>query len=247
MSEIFIAAAIATAASLGAWGSLLYIMSGRQKGAFALVALALPFSALINILVKAPLGGALVSLAGIPLPLSPATPVWFLATILFLSPLTEEAIKLAPLAPSALRERFLPSALYAGMAAGIGFGIGEIWYLAWGISTVPAYASYPFYYFTGFMEERFLVVFLHGAMTAIAACMLPRGAGKAVQGYLVAVCLHAFVNLGALLYQIGAMGVEASSYSLFIPLLVIAAIFEKLRRGEAKRPPPKEGVPFSRQ
>ncbi|HRU81302.1 MAG TPA: hypothetical protein P5168_01995, partial [Candidatus Methanomethylicus sp.] len=90
-------------------------------------------------------------------------------------------------------------------------------------------------------------VFLHGAMTAIAACMLPRGAGKAVQGYLVAVCLHAFVNLGALLYQIGAMSVEASSYSLFISLLVIAAIFEKLRRGEAKRRPPKEGVHFSSQ
>jgi hypothetical protein len=247
MSEIFIAAAIATAASLGVWGGLLYVMSGRQKDAFLLVALALPFSALINIFVKGPIAGVLLSLAGIPLPLSMATPIWFLAVILFLSPLTEEAIKLAPLASRALREQLVPSALYAGLAAGIGFGIGEIWYLAWGISTVPAYSSYPFYYFTGFMGERFLVVLLHGAMTAIAASMLPRGAGKAVQGYILAVCLHAFLNLGAILYQIGAMGVDLATYYIFIPLLIIVAIFERLRRGEAKSRPPKESVLFSRQ
>ncbi len=246
MSGIFIAAAIAAAVSLAVWGGILYVISGRQRGCFLLVALALPFSAIINIFMKAPIGSALLSLFGIPVPLSLATPVWFLALILFLSPLTEEAIKLAPIISKKMRERF-SSPLYAGLAAGIGFGIGEIWYLAWGISMVPAYSAYPFYYFTGFIGERFLVVFLHGAITAIAAYMLLRGAGKAILGYLAAVCLHAFLNLGALLYQIGAVGVGIGSYYILLPLFVIVIIFETLRRRDAKSRPTEERVLFSRQ
>ena len=50
------------------------------------------------------------------------------------------------------------------LAAGVGFGIGEIWFLAHALIRSPGYPDLPFWMFGGFVVERLEVCFLHGAL-----------------------------------------------------------------------------------
>ncbi len=232
---IYVAALLVTGVSVVLWGGLLYWLSKRQWKYLVLILITLPFSAIVNLLVKSPILGLAVSSSGVPPQLVTAWPWWLLLLVLFLAPITEEAIKLAPLVVKRFRCLISrSSALWVGMALGIGFGIGEIWYLAWQFSMVPQYAGYPFYYFTGFILERLVVVFLHGVMTSIAVVGFLKGTRGLVLGYFGAILFHAFVNIGALLLQIQVIdGLFASVY-LSIPVLVGFVIFERLRRMQLK-------------
>lgn len=246
MYGIYIAAIITTIISVLVWGFLLYWLS-KKLGNFILVLIMLPFSAIANLLVKKPIYDFALASFGFSPKLSIATPWWFLLFVLFLSPLSEEAIKLSPLAAKHLRRMIdQSSALWMGTALGIGFGIGEIWYLAWRLSMVPEYAAYPFYYFTGFIGERMAVVFLHGIMTAIAVTSILKGGKGFLTGYAGAVLFHAFTNIGALLYQIQFLDSTVASLYLFLPLVAGFFIFEQLHKKAARSQKPAETVFLSR-
>jgi hypothetical protein len=66
--------------------------------------------------------------------------------------------------------------------------------LAEQVSRVPAYAGYPWFFFGGFISERFMVCVLHGAFTAAALVNVHRGVGRLAAGVLAAMGLHYLGN-----------------------------------------------------
>ena len=246
LHAIYIAALIATATSALLWGGLVYWLSKRKWMYLALMLITLPFSAIVNLWIKKPVCEFLLSSLDIS-ELSMTSPVWFLVFVLFLSPVTEEAVKLSPLLAKQVRRMIdRSSALWTGMGLGMGFGIGEIWYLAWGFSMVPGLTGYPFYYFGGFIWERVTVVFIHGVMTAVAVTAFTKRGKGLLTGYIGAVFLHAFTNIGAMLYQTRLWDETLASLYLFLPAVVAILIFEHLRKKGLTYQKHAETVLFSR-
>jgi len=244
---IYIAAFIATGISVLLWGGLVYWLSKRKWKYLALMLITLPFSTIVNLWIKKPVYDFLLSSLSVSSELSITTPWWFLLFVLFLSPITEEAIKLSPLLARQARCMIdRSSALWIGMALGIGFGVGEIWYLAWQFSMVPEFAGYPFYYFGSFIGERLAVVFIHGVITAVAVAGFLKGRKGLLIGYVGAVFLHALTNIGAMLYQIKLWDVTLASIYLFLPIVLAFFIFEHLRKKQLKDKKPEETVLYTR-
>lgn len=226
MQGIYWAAVVVTvpvaAVAAVAWQSW-----GRDRNAVVCFLAGLPLSALVNQYVKTP---AILWLGQRPLPSSAGVPWVFLALVLWVAPLAEEAVKLLPLAAPDIREslRSPSSALKYGMAAGVGFGLGEAWYLAWGIAGTHSYAAIPFYYFTAYMTERLVVTFAHGVMTSVAMSGVAGGRAPAVRGYMSAVVLHALLNLGALLYQFGLASPLVANLGMLAVVVALARVFERM-------------------
>jgi hypothetical protein len=240
MPGIYIMGAITLVVSALVWGAVLYNASGRQKNFLWLLLPGLPLSWAVNLLVKAPLTVWVGQVSAAPMALNPAAPLWFKLYAAFLAPVTEEAVKLLPLVVLAL---VLPlfglawpllkdrrTALYAGLALGMSFGLGEVIYLAYAFGQAPQYAAYPWYYFGGFLTERLAVVFAHGALTAIAAAGLARGGWWAPAGFLAAVLGHAFVNLGALLIALQVISPAAAQIPFLLALIGLWLVFSRLRK-----------------
>ncbi|MEM1986280.1 MAG: PrsW family glutamic-type intramembrane protease [Nitrososphaeria archaeon] len=246
MHGIFVAAIITTIISIILWGGILYWLSKGSKY-FKFVLITVPFSAIVNLFIKKPVYELALYYFNISPKLNVSTPLFFLIFVLFLSPITEEAIKLLPLIVGRFRRFLSPySALWIGFALGVGFGLGEIWYLAWNFSMVPEFAGYPFYYFTGFMSERMIVVFIHGVMTSVAVVNLLKGWKGGLFGYIYAVLLHALTNFGAFLYQIQFLDLTIASLYILIPVIVNALVFERLRKKILISQEVSETVYFSR-
>lgn len=125
----------------------------------------------------------------------------------FYAPLTEEPAKIFPLVFPFVRKKITKENFAAAaMALGLGFGLGEIWFVGRFIaeSTMPAY---PWYQYTGFMNERFMVCIIHGGMTAF---VLSRPKGFLLLGLLGGMLLHFAGNFPIYLSAIdyGALGKE---------------------------------------
>jgi len=238
MPGIYVMAVITLAASAGLWGGLVYFLSGRRSAYLWLILSGLPLSALVNLCVKKPLGLTVSAWAGIPPPWGPTSPVWFLTFLLLLSPVFEEPVKLLPLLfPSARRTLSgKGAALWAGMALGIGYGLGEATYLAYGIARNPHFARMAWYLFTGYFGERLIVCFLHGVMTAVAVSGIRRGLGPGVLGVLAAMGLHGLINIGAALYQFKVIPLAATQLPFIASLILLVIIFEGLRRTASREP-----------
>ncbi|MDO8846794.1 MAG: PrsW family glutamic-type intramembrane protease [Coriobacteriia bacterium] len=229
MPSIVPMAVITLAASAALWGAMLWAYSGRTWRFVRLVPFGLPLSAVVNLLVKGPLGEGLGRLAGIEPGLGLETPVWFLLFLFALAPVFEELIKVLPaLVPAVRRHTTVPDdAYWTGMALGIGFGLGEAAYLAWGIAASGAYEQYPWYAFTGYLGERLLVVFAHGFMTSLFCWLIARR--KPVLGFCAAAGTHALLNTGAMLYQLGLPPRWVSSLWLVAWLIGCVLLFERIR------------------
>lgn len=229
MPTILPMAVITIVASAALWGAFLYAYSGRTWRFVRLMVWGLPLSAAVNLLVKAPLGRGVGALAGIEPGLGLDTPVWFLVFVFLLAPVFEELIKAAPaLLPPVRRHAATPDdALWAGMALGMGFGIGEAAFLGWQVGASGAYEQYAWYLFTGFLGERLVVVLLHGLMTALFLALAARG--RPLAGYLAAAGTHALLNSGAMLYQLGLMPGWGAGLTLMVVLVAGVVIFDRAR------------------
>jgi uncharacterized membrane protein YhfC len=200
-----------------------------------LILAGLPLSLIVNRFIKTP---ALVSLAawtGIPLKLGLEAPFWFIALVWLNAPIWEEAIKLLPMVLPAARAflRDPVSALWAGLALGMGFGLGEAAYLAYGIAQNPAYNQLSWYVFTGFASERLIVTLGHGLFTSLAVLGLHYGRKRALYGYLAAVGLHALINLGPILLALKLIPAALSSLESNLAVLAAFVIFQqRLRRAK---------------
>ena len=238
VSTIFPMAVITIVFAGALWIGVLWASSGRTWRYVALVPLGLPLSALVNLLVKGPLASGVGELAGIGSGLGLGAPVWFLVFLFLLSPVFEELIKVAPLFIPWARRRAstVPDAFWAGLALGIGFGLGEAAYLAWQIAAAGVYEIYPWYAFTGFLFERTIVVFIHGFMTMLFTRMI--ACGRPITGFLMAAGAHAVVNSAAMLYQLELIpGTLASLWTVLL-LIVALVVFGRIRLQ-----PPKLGAP----
>jgi uncharacterized membrane protein YhfC len=220
---------------VGALSALAYLAaaSGRGKSYWPLLLFGLPLSFLVNRLVKGPLIKGIMTWSGVSNALNADSPLWFAALILLNAPLFEETTKLLPFfLPPARRWLSQPQpALWAGMALGMSFGLGEAAYLAYGFAQMPQYQSMPAQLFTGFLTERLMVIFLHGFLTGIAASGLNAGAGRAALRLLTAMSLHALANSGIIFNALGWITPVWVQLPLLLSIGLSIWIFERLRRG----------------
>jgi uncharacterized membrane protein YhfC len=192
----------------------------------------LPLSLIVNRFIKTPTITSIAAWTGVPLQLRPDVPLWFIGLIWLNAPVFEEAIKILPVI-LLTRHRFLheaSQALFTGLALGMGFGLGEAAYLAYGIAQNPAYNQLPWYMFTGFASERLIVTFAHGLMTSTAVLGLHYGKRNALLGYMTAVGLHAMINLGPILLALKLIPSTIASVESYLAILVAFMIFQNSRR-----------------
>ncbi len=217
---LYIAAGLTTAVVVLLLGGLICVEGRRGCKFWPLLLVPLPLSLAVNQLVKVPVWELAKRVGGITS--WQAGPLWGVLFLHFLAPVTEEGIKLLPLAVPAWRGWMEDrrSALFVGFTLGTGFGIGEIWYLAWLTgSRMPVVAGQPLWYSIGeFGSERLLSCFFH----AIATSLVTMGLflGRWWLGYLLAVVYHAFGNLGALFYQWGKWSLGSEAYWLMLSAMI---------------------------
>lgn len=208
---ILIAAAVTTVLCLTVIGGFVGWPTPRSEwGLLALlVMLELPMSALAYYGVRVPLDHAVW-------PRMPDVATHgFVKT--FYAPLTEEPAKLWPLLiPFVWRRLSRDNAVRVAMALGLGFGIGEIWFIAEIIHRDdPVTAALPWWQLAGFLNERFLVCVMHGAFTAVAM----RGRWWGVPA---AMTLHFCGNFPIYLSGINAFGWGANVWTNVVGLWVVA-------------------------
>lgn len=166
-SQIFIIAAIATLISIIPIILIQFWLKFNWKYYIIPLLIMLPGSAIINLGLK----------DWIFLGLSQWSPnnnyvlflVYFPIWVLIVG-ITEELFKIIPIAIPRFKEEMKSSELtkvQIGWSLGIGFGIGEIWYLAFLIALDPNFEGIRWFLFTGFLFERVLVVILHAGMTIL--------------------------------------------------------------------------------
>ncbi len=232
MPGIYIMAVITFVLSAAFWGAMIYLFAGRTRRFLWLVVPALPLSWIVNNYVKASVALVIGQTAGIPQRLGLARPVWFTFVLFMLTPVLEELTKAIPLllpwARRLMQDAY--AAFWTGMTLGLGFGLGEIFFVAWADAHVPAYAALPWYMLTGFLSERVMVCFAHGVMTSIFMLGLHRGGAWAAAGYLGAVSLHALLNAGPMLFQLGMLPMWVISLWEVAMFILAAYVFERLRR-----------------
>lgn len=216
--------------------AFLHHLTHSDRRYLRLMLISLPFSLIVNQLVKTPLITSVAAWADVPLKLGREMPVWFIALILLNAPVFEEAIKLLPMALPVLRSysRDALSSLWAGLALGLGFGLGEAIYIAYGIAQTSNYNSLPWYVFGGYASERLIVTFAHGFMTSIAAYGLFKGRSNAILGYVSAVGLHALINLGPILLALKLISAAAASAVSYTMILAAFLVFQKRSRAAGK-------------
>jgi uncharacterized membrane protein YhfC len=210
----------------------------------------LPLSLVVNRFIKTPVLTAVAAWSGVPLRIGIDVPLWFVIAVWLNSPIFEEAIKMLPMIFPTSR-RFLQDtshALCAGLALGMGFGLGEAAYLAYGIAQNPDYNQLPWHLFTGFASERLVVTFAHGLMTSIAVAGLCQGRHKPAAGYLTAVGLHALINLGPILLALKLIPPLVASLGLYAAIPVAFVIFQNKLQSARNNPraTPGEIVYFER-
>jgi len=211
---IYVAAIIATAVALLVFGIYVLFRAPRKERPLLIAAtlLNVPFSPLAFHLVRMPLDRVIGKFLA-------AYPDVFLFVKTFYAPLTEEPAKLwLLLLPWFVRKIRRENAGRVAMALGLGFGVGEIWLLAQMIASSPSLASYPWYYFGGFIGERFMVCLMHGAFTAAALWRLRRGF---VLGLLTAMALHYLGNFPIYLAAIDALGLGKTVWQYVLSIWIV--------------------------
>ncbi len=230
--QIYIMALLTLALSLGLWGGLIYLFTGRQKCYFWLLVLGLPLSTIANLVFKAQLAEWVGRAAQIEPYLGLAAPAWFVAYKMMLAPLVEETIKAAPLLLRPVRKMVTSrsSALWVGFVLGVSFGLGEAAFLAYGIAQAGVYNNLPWYAFTGYLNERLLACFAHGVLTAVLVTGIQRGGWSTLYGFGASISLHLLLNAPSFLYALKWIPFELYNFALVVPFIVLAMIFERTRR-----------------
>jgi len=140
----------------------------------------------------------------------------------FYAPLTEEPAKILPLVfPFVRRNITKDNFVMAALALGLGFGLGEIWLVGKFIadSQLPVL---PWYHYTGFMNERFMVCIVHGAITSF---VLSRPKNSLLLGLLGGMCLHFAGNFPIYLSAINFGGLGKETWQILLQVWVALFFF----------------------
>jgi hypothetical protein len=210
---IFISALASTLLSLLVIGGILFAATPRpERKTLALVLLVhLPMCALAFYVVRTPIRHAIEHFVDV------EHPTYVLSSILY-APLTEEPAKLWLLLFPWFRALLTPrGAVRLGMAIGLGFGIGEMWFLATLIAQEPKFAALPWYEFGGFLNERFMVCLCHGVFTTTALRLFPTAP---VRGFVGAAGLHFLGNFPIALASLRVGGLGAKTWEMILVIWV---------------------------
>jgi len=229
---IWIAAGIATVLGILLVQWPIRRLSAPEDRRMLLVAflIALPLQPLAFYVVRLPLHHALeATLGNGPL----------LSSIgLFYAPLTEEPAKWLVLLLPFIRRAITPrNALAFALAAGLGFGVGEYWFIASRIAVSPGGGA-PFWMYGGFLVERLQTGFLHGAFILWFALAL--GEGRAPwMGGVIGMALHFACNLPIVVISLDPFGLGAAFWLQMVSLWLIGltlALLGALRRLARREP-----------
>lgn len=231
---ILIAAIITTALAILVIGILIRKLSVREDRSALILAFffALPAQPIVFYYIRLPLHELLLGLIGAGTLLN--------AISLFYAPVTEEIAKWLALGVPSLRKALKPeNAVAIALSVGLGFGVGEIWFIAERLARSPHLANVPFYYFNGFLTERLMACFLHGAF--IALFFKRYAEGRAVwPAALLAVALHFALNFPILFSQINLFGLGPQIWGLILVIyislftLVMFVFVNRLASGKAE-------------
>ncbi len=230
--QIFITALFTILISAVLWGALFYSIGSKQKIYGLFLILMLPFSALVNLLIKTPLNQLVIKIFDLQGGFNLQQPLFYLLFLAFLAPVTEEFIKVLPIFLPVVRERVKKDPLWFGAWLGLGFGLGEALYIAYGISKSSQFVGLPWYAFGGYAGERFVVCLIHAILTAIFTWFIFQK--KFFTGYGLVIFLHFFVNLGAFLLALGVIGLPFVNILLLVSVIILVLIFEKIRKNLLK-------------
>lgn len=221
MLGIFITAIITTVGAILIFGSLLLAGSHKEDRKYLVLAtlLTLPLQPLAFYLVRLPLNSLIVQAF-------PAGSFFYSLTTTFYAPLTEEPAKLLPLLLPFLTATIHPKNFVRfAMALGLGFGIGEMWFVAEMVSRNPEYATMPWYLFGGYIFERLLVCFAHAGFTSVFLWRLGKKSGLG-WGLLGAMGLHYLANFPIFLSNLNIIPLDQSTWSIAMTTwLVLIALF----------------------
>jgi uncharacterized membrane protein YhfC len=220
---IFVVAAISTALGIWAFGTLLRQFAKVNRELLVIFGFALPLSPIVNTLVKRPIFNYFRSVWG--LRASPSLwPWWFAVVALGVVGVSEESIKLLPLTwrPARARAAERSGVAMLAMAIGLGFGIGEAWFLGWRIyRTQPQIARLPFYMLAGFVAERLLAMAIHSILVSLPVSGILLNRGRFTQRLMLAMGLHCVVDLGPMLFQTGIISAVPLLALLFLTVVPI--------------------------
>ncbi|MGH6770843.1 MAG: hypothetical protein ACRECO_17680 [Xanthobacteraceae bacterium] len=239
---LLIAAGIATAVALCGFAVLLARSANRVPLVVAFL-IALPLQPLVFYLVRLPVDGLLRTSYGIA--------GWVAIVSLFYAPLIEEPAKWLTAAMPVVRRAIPKIPVRIALAAGIGFGIGEIWFLAGALAAAPNYPDLPFWMFGGFILERLAVCFLHGAFLTLPFVALARGRSFWLGG-LAGMVLHFLLNFPIYLAQIDLFGWGAERWMQTLVLWVVlmtalcAGMVWRLAWRDQLKPTPHKDTPERR-
>jgi len=208
---------------------------GRDKAILYVLA-SLPFSAIVSLAVKKPIRSYLYNVLGISKELS-LWPLWFLLILLFIGAFAEEWVKMLPvlLNKTLLKEKV--HIYFSGLLVGLGFGIGEIGYLAYRFSrTQPQYASgikNLFLLLPGFGGERILSVLAHIIFTGTVGYGF--SINQPIRFFLLAVLLHSVINFPAGLYQAKKIPPGLASILVIAIVILLIYYFSRIDRNIIKK------------
>lgn len=216
MDGIVVAAIVTVAVALAGYGYLIFRLSRPDERTAVLVAalVMLPMQPLVFYLVRLPIDGVVRAILG---------EGWLYAFVAtFYAPLTEEPAKwlvlLVPLVARALTPR---GAVPIALATGLGFGLGEIGFIAEQVTRVPALAALPAWQFGGFFVERLLVCFAHGIMVLLAFRWLAEGRGF-WPGALLGMAIHYLLNFPIYVAGLDILPIAPEFWQAGIQLYLVA-------------------------
>jgi uncharacterized membrane protein YhfC len=224
---IYVASLIVSTIGMGIIGLTIFIAGGRNRRLFWFLLIGLPLSPIANVALKQPVVSFLSSIYGTNSLYG--APFGFLLLMLLMGPIIEELIKLFPLAFRWLKQfvRGRNHAIYCGLAVGMGFGLGENWYLAYLVcQNDPITAMMQFYLLSGFIVERCLSLVAHSIFSAVAYVGVARRGILRTMLISGAILIHALSNLPALLFQMGTVTDQTASNLLiaFVSLMLVVFI-----------------------
>ncbi len=211
---IVIAAIITTVLAIVVVGLLIRKLSRREDRSVLLLAFffALPAQPIAFYFFRVPLHEFLTGWLGAGILLT--------AISLFYAPLLEEPAKWLALGVPSIRKALKPeNAVAIALAVGLGFGVGELWFIAERLARSPQFAGLPFYYFGGFLTERLMVCFLQGAF--IALFFKRYAEGQSVwPAALLGIALHFFLNFPIYLASVNLLGLGQHAWGFILVMHV---------------------------
>jgi hypothetical protein len=201
MHGIYLTAVLTTSVAVVFFGALIHNLRlpANEKLLWLAFACTLPLQPLAAYLVRIPADHWLMTHLG-----SASAGYSWMKTLY--APLTEEPAKLLPLLiPAVCRDMRPENFVRYALAIGLGFGIGEMWFLAERVARMPEFSGMPFYQFGGFFGERLIVCVFHSAFVSVALWRLRRRLALGLAG---AVALHWLGNfpLSLMAWNVGGWG-----------------------------------------